>query len=163
MNLYLKNVISLITLFSFLFYSCHMVIRKSDTFNIKKMYDDINSYAEGNKVQVLMINNNFYSGYNFDMDDESASLIDIQQNKINIKTSEIHQIIIKNKISSTVIGVFSGASIFAFISYLSGIPVSGGHPNMGMLLYIPALIGSGVIGGFIGSLQNNDKIFIINE
>jgi hypothetical protein len=162
MRIYVKKIICLVTLLSFLFYSCGGTYRKSDSFNYQKMYDDINSQAEGKTVQVLMIDKNIYSGHNFYLEKNSTSLFDIQQQQIiNINTSEIHQIIIKSKISTTLVGILTGASIFAFLSYLSGLPpISKG---LGKLVYITAILGSAAIGGFIGSFQNNDKIFIINE
>ncbi|MFC2088659.1 hypothetical protein ACFLSX_03580 [Calditrichota bacterium] len=50
MNIYLNKIISLITLLTFLFYSCGGTYRKSESFNVKKMYDEINSFDSDYKV-----------------------------------------------------------------------------------------------------------------
>lgn len=164
MNAYLNKIISLITLLSFLLYSCGGTYQKSDVFNIDKLYDDINSYSEDNPVQILLTTNEFYSGQNIHVNRDSTSWVDKQtKERMSFKTSAIHKIIIKNKISSATVGILFGALSVISIFYLLGFGKYRGHPDMRSLIIIVGIIGGGAIGGFFGAFQNNDHVFILND
>ena len=167
MKLYKSNIGIYSVLVFFFIYSCTFTYKRLDSSDEDKLYQKINSLGKRFSASVMLLNGNKYFTNNIIVNDDSTSLtISNTDDRIVVKTSDIHSIVFKDHFKGAIGGMTIGLMIGIPIS-ITALTVDPPHGEsqfaQGMLYLISGTVISSLLGIILGGIKSEKNIFIIND